>query len=260
MTAGGIRGWASALAVLSLSFAMFDDQLLLFRRPPHPGGRPRTSPWVPHISRRSVARSRPHHVTLRVRRHVWNLRSQRCFQRIAHALRGVRAREGFRIVHFAVLGNHVHLLAEADDRAAMTNGVRALAIRLAKRLNKLMCTRGSLYVDRYHERVLESPSMVRNAMRYVLTNHEHHYGASRSKRDRFSSVWPACAHLVAQHGVLAPPRGLDPSAVTRDPKLEEESLRRALQRARAATAAAPASPKRPPAGTAGPLPRRRSHP
>lgn len=132
-----------------------------------------------------------------MRRHVWNLRSQRCFARIAHALRGVRAREGFRVVHFSVLGNHVHLLAEADDRGAMTNGVRALAIRIAKRLNKLMGARGRLYVDRYHERVLTSPTTVRNAMRYVLTNHQHHYAASEAC-DRFSSAWPTSAPLVAR--------------------------------------------------------------
>jgi putative transposase len=166
-------------------------------RPRHPGGRP-VSPHslARHMKRRAVCHHHPHHITLRMRKHVWNLRSQRCFSRIAHALKGVQPRVGFRIVHFAVLGNHVHLLVEAEDRSVMTNGVRALAIRIAKRLNKMMHRRGSLYVDRYHERILTSPTTVRNALRYVLTNAAHHYGASASKFDRFSSAAPACRGLV----------------------------------------------------------------
>jgi putative transposase len=166
-------------------------------RPRHPGGRP-VSPrsFVRHVKRRAVSHRHPHHITLRVRKHVWNLRSQRCFSRIAHALKGVQPRLGFRVVHFAVLGNHVHLLVEAEDRSSMTNGVRALAIRIAKRLNKMMGRRGSLYVDRYDERILENPTTVRIALRYVLTNAEHHYGASASKFDRFSSAAPACRDLV----------------------------------------------------------------
>lgn len=175
------------------------QQLEIFNRPrvPHAGGRPPSGRGrIPHVKRSAVSHRLPHHITLRVRSHVWNLRSQRCFRHLAHALVGVQRRANFRVVHFAVLGNHVHLLVEADDRGAMTNGVRALAIRVAKRLNKLMGARGSLYTDRYHERVLASPSMVRNALRYVLTNHEHHYGPSRSKIDRFSSAAAACAELV----------------------------------------------------------------
>jgi REP element-mobilizing transposase RayT len=171
------------------------------QRPRHRGGRP-ASPrsFARHVKRRPVSHRHPHHITLRMRKHVWNLRSQRCFRRIAHALKGVQPRVGFRIVHFAVLGNHVHLLAEAEDRSSMTNGVRALAIRIAKRLNKMMHRRGSLYVNRYDERILKNPTTVRNALRYVLTNAEHHYGACASKIDRFSSAAPACRDLVQHAG------------------------------------------------------------
>lgn len=113
-------------------------------------------------------------MTVRVRRGVWNLRSQRCFGPIAQALRKLRRRDGFRVVHFSVQGNHLHLITEADDRAAMTNGMRALLIRLAKRLNALMGTRGRLYADRFHERVLTSSRAVLAVVRYVLENHAKH--------------------------------------------------------------------------------------
>ena len=93
-------------------------------------------------------------------------------------------------MHFSVQGNHLHLVAEADDRGAMTQGMRALLIRVAKRLNAVMRTRGGVYADRFHERVLRSPSEVRNVVRYVLANHEHHFGASAAV-DSCSSANPA---------------------------------------------------------------------
>jgi REP element-mobilizing transposase RayT len=91
------------------------------------------------------------------------------------------------VVHFSVQGNHVHLVVEADDRRAMTQGMRALLIRVAKRLNDLMGTSGRVYADRFHERVLRTSREVRNVVRYVLRNHEHHYGAT-PEPDRFSSA------------------------------------------------------------------------
>ena len=155
-------------------------------------GRPRkVGAGLPHLKRPPVDWRHPHHVTVRMRRGVWNLRSQRCFRPIANALRAVREREGFRVVHFSVQGNHMHLVTEADDREAMSNGMRALLIRIAKRLNRVMGSSGRLYADRFHERVLTTPSETRNVVRYVLGNHGHHYGGVGI--DAFCSANPALA-------------------------------------------------------------------
>lgn len=109
-----------------------------------------------------------------MRQGVWNLRSQRCFGPIGAALRAVRRRVGFRVVHFSVQGNHMHLVTEADDRRAMTQGLRGLLIRIAKRLNRVMRSRGRVFADRFHERVLRTPTETRNVLRYVLGNHARH--------------------------------------------------------------------------------------
>ena len=60
----------------------------------------------------------------------------------------------------------------------MTSGMRALLIRIAKQLNRVMHSRGRLYEDRFHERTLTSPSEVRNVIRYVLGNRQRHCSAS----------------------------------------------------------------------------------
>lgn len=125
---------------------------------------------MPHVRRPRVSRHVPHHVTVRVVRATWNLRSQRCFAPIRKALSGVRRRPGFRVAHFSVQHNHLHLVIEAVDRAALSTGMRALLIRIAKGLNGVMKSRGRRFADRYHEHLLKTPAEVRNALRYVLGN------------------------------------------------------------------------------------------
>ncbi len=151
-------------------------QISLFReaRKPRRGRPPVKGSGLPHTRRPAVDPRHPHHVTVRVRHGTWNLRSQRSFGRIAAALDAVRAREGFRITHFSVQGNHIHMLAEAADRRAMSNGLRALLIRVARGLNRMMGASGPRFADRYHERALTGPTQVHNALRYVVGNHAVH--------------------------------------------------------------------------------------
>jgi REP element-mobilizing transposase RayT len=137
--------------------------------------------------------SQPVHVSVRVAEHVWNLRSERSYRIIDAAIRGVRARDDFRVVHFSVLGNHLHLIGEADGPRALGNGMRALAIRLAVRLNRMMGRAGQVFAARYHAHVLGTPAEVRNAIAYVLGNfasHARRRGERLSARyvDRFSSA------------------------------------------------------------------------
>jgi len=68
-------------------------------------GRKRTSARqnVPHRVRRQF-RKGALHVTVRIRREVWNLRTHRCFRALRRAFERGCQRFGFRLVHFSVLG------------------------------------------------------------------------------------------------------------------------------------------------------------
>jgi REP element-mobilizing transposase RayT len=129
--------------------------------------------------------------------HVWNLRSQRAFRVIDAALRGAQRRPGFRVVHFSVQGNHLHLIVEADGARELALRVRGLAVRLARGLNRMMGRRGPVLSDRYDAHVLRTPAEVRHAVRYVLGNFEGHAerrGEPRSTKgwiDPFSSAAPS---------------------------------------------------------------------
>ncbi|HEY6824372.1 MAG TPA: transposase [Steroidobacteraceae bacterium] len=126
------------------------------------------------------------HVTLRVALRVWNLRSRRCFRVIEMSLEEARGRFGLRIIEFSVLGNHLHLVVEADNNDALSRGMQGLNIRIARALNGVMRTNGSVFADQYHPRLLRTPTELVNAIAYVLGNAEHHYG-SRGP-DRYSST------------------------------------------------------------------------
>ncbi|HEY2410542.1 MAG TPA: transposase [Polyangiaceae bacterium] len=121
------------------------------------------------------------HVTLRVRKDAEGLRQKRTFRAIRAALAAGRERFGFRVVQYSVQGNHIHLIAEANDRVALTRGLQGLTIRVALAVNKTRARKGRVFCDRYHARTLKTPLEVRHALLYVLRNDRHHL-AQRTKQ------------------------------------------------------------------------------
>jgi len=86
----------------------------------------------------------------------------------------VSSREDFRIIHFTIQNDHVHLIAEADTGRALSSGVRGLAIRIARVVNRALGRSGRIWGDRYHARALTTPRAVRNVLVYVLNNFRKH--------------------------------------------------------------------------------------
>jgi REP element-mobilizing transposase RayT len=109
-----------------------------------------------------------------VKRDVPNLRRRRVFRELRAALTRGREKPGFRLCQFNVLGNHLHLVVEADDRVRLARGMQGLAIRLARATNRACGRTGKVFADRYHARRLATPTEVRNALRYVLLNARRH--------------------------------------------------------------------------------------
>jgi REP element-mobilizing transposase RayT len=136
--------------------------------------------FVPHLRRVSIDARRPAHITLRLRPVVRTLRNGRHYK-VVHAALGAGAeRRGFRLVHYSVQRDHLHLIVEADDRRALARGMQGLNIRIARRLNRALKRSGPVLADRYHARVLGSPTEVRRALLYVLNNARHHAAQGRA--------------------------------------------------------------------------------
>lgn len=167
---------------------------LAFQFPQRGGKRAGAGRWpkgsgrlVSHKARPRFVKPAAVHVTLRVADHVWNLRSKRSFRVIQNCLANALGRFGLRVVQFSVMGNHLHLIVEADSSAALSRGMQGLCIRIAKALNRLMKSRGQVFADHYHARRLATPTELVNAIAYVLGNHRHHYGHA-GLVDPFSSA------------------------------------------------------------------------
>ena|SRR5438309_4656929 len=138
-------------------------------------GRPKKlGAGVPHGPRPKLAARNPVHVTARVRDEAARLRTRQCFRVVLGAIGAVRERDGFRIVHFTVQRNHLHLIVEARDAVALARGIQALSIRIARAINRVLGRGGKVFADRYHAHALKTPTEVVNAIAYVLGNSQVH--------------------------------------------------------------------------------------
>jgi putative transposase len=114
------------------------------------------------------------HCGLSLVQDISNLRHPDLFSIVRGAIFGGAQRPGFRVVHFSVQRRHLHLIIEAQDAQALGRGMQALAIRLARRINKALRRKGAVFVDRYFSRVLRTPGETRACINYVLQNHRRH--------------------------------------------------------------------------------------
>jgi putative transposase len=129
---------------------------------------------VSHLRRPAHASNHPLHITLRVRRGLPSLREGLLFERVRKALAQGNDHFGFTLAHFSVQRDHLHLIAEANDRLSLARGVQGLSIRVARAVNRHLGRKGRLFADRYHARALKTPRVVRLALRYVLLNLRKH--------------------------------------------------------------------------------------
>lgn len=142
-----------------------------------------------HRVRPELAARFPVHVTLKVLREAPYLRRGVCYRAIREALVAGKEKNGFRMVHFTVQGNHLHFVCEAGDRQGLARGMQGLAIRIARRVNRRTERKGKLFAERYHARILRTPTEVRNALVYVINNSRRHRpGVGRFWIDPMSSA------------------------------------------------------------------------
>jgi REP element-mobilizing transposase RayT len=116
----------------------------------------------------------PGRVTLRVRRDVPSLRTLRLIREIERSLRAIAMRSTFRVVQYSLQHDHVHLIVESDGAAALSNGMKSFAARLARAVNRVFDRRGEVLDGRYHHRALGTPREVRAALSYVLLDARKH--------------------------------------------------------------------------------------
>ena len=146
---------------------------------------------VPHRRRPTHQASYPEHLTWRCLAGLGSLRGADVFPAVVAALAAHRASgTAFRVVHYSVQDNHLHLIVEATDGQALRAGAQGLGVRLARAINRALGRRGRVFDDRFHTRALRSPREVRFALAYVLHNFKKHQRLAAMRLDPCSSaVW-----------------------------------------------------------------------
>jgi putative transposase len=124
---------------------------------------------------------------MRARGGLPTLRGEVLAEMVREAI-GSAQRDVFRVVHFSIQTNHVHLIVEAADSSALARGMQWLNARIARRVNRTLRSRGSVWRERYDARELRFPRSVRNAIVYVLMNAKKHGFRFPSGIDALSSA------------------------------------------------------------------------
>jgi putative transposase len=121
---------------------------------------------------------------------VGSLRRRDMYKAVRNASLAAARSERFRIVHVSLQRSHVHMLVEAEHKAALARGMQGFQISAAKHINAALGSgkqprRGKVFSDRYHLEVIRSPTQARHAISYVLGNWRHH----GEDRGELSSTW-----------------------------------------------------------------------
>ena len=149
-------------------------------------GRPRIRrSRVAHRTRGPVPARCPVLITLRVLDDVPPLR-RGCFVRaFRETLRKCATRPGFRVIHYSIQDDHAHFIVEAAGAKRLANGMKSLAARFARCVNRVFGRSGKVLADRFHHVLKRTPTEVRRALAYVLLNARKHY---RQRRRRVPPV------------------------------------------------------------------------
>jgi REP element-mobilizing transposase RayT len=128
---------------------------------------------------------------LKVRREVPALRTAKLVAELERSWRGVCEGRGFRLVHYSIQNDHVHMIVEAASARDLACGLKSIAARFARGVNRVFGRAGQVLADRSHVHVLRTPREVRNAIAYVLLNGRRHLANRGRALPRIACIDPA---------------------------------------------------------------------
>jgi len=133
---------------------------------PRPGaGRPPgPRAWVLHREREPIPGHCPVHVTLRVRVDVPSLRRRAIVRELRRSLAGASERGDFRVAYYALEKDRAHLIVEAEGKDALACGIKSIAARLGRAVNRACQRSGPVLDGRYRHRLLGTQAEVERAL------------------------------------------------------------------------------------------------
>ncbi len=153
-------------------------------------GRKKLTRHLPHHKREVFSKRMPVHVTMKMAKDVRGLRGRRMYKVVEAALWAAARNEDGLLCDFSVQNDHLHLVMDAANSRAMRSAVSGLAIRVAEAINGLCGRKGRVFDDRYHARVLRTPTEVRQVRHYVRDNFRKHLRERlQTERTQDTAAW-----------------------------------------------------------------------
>ncbi|MDB4938600.1 MAG: hypothetical protein JWP87_5572 [Labilithrix sp.] len=118
---------------------------------------------TPHRAREPHAPKFPVHVVLRRAKGLPSMASARVLELVREHAEAV-SNDTFRVLFAAAQADRVHFVIEADTPEALSKGMWALTIRIARGFNKLRERAGKVWDDRYRTTALRSVDELREAL------------------------------------------------------------------------------------------------
>jgi REP element-mobilizing transposase RayT len=130
------------------------------------------------------------HVIYKLKPDLKSLREPQVLRVLEPAFRKAKAKEGFRIIAWSLLPDHVHLIVEGESTEEVAKGLQGLAVSLTKRLNKLWGRVGedTVFRDRHRKIPIKDFRHARRAIPYVLGNAVRHGILEPGEIDPYSSA------------------------------------------------------------------------
>src|SRR5665213_2046977 len=134
-------------------------------------GRKNRSGLCSHLKREKIDIRKPIHITLTFNK--VNLRNRATLNAFRHAVSEAK-RFCLYVVHYSIQIDHIHLIIEAKDNKSLTTGMKSLCGRFGKIIRAAMGGSGPVFKERFHIHVLKTPTEMKRALKYVLTNTAKH--------------------------------------------------------------------------------------
>jgi hypothetical protein len=155
-------------------------------------GRPKTSAFVPHLTRPRVGKERPALITLKLRTAFEDIRNPEFFETFEKAT--LRARRfGLRIIHFSLIPKKILLWVEVKNQEQLEKSFKSLNTCLAVFLKKAFLKKsglehkGPVFLGRFEMQLLQSPEEARSALRKILLAPSEYF-ARKAYPDDYSSA------------------------------------------------------------------------
>jgi REP element-mobilizing transposase RayT len=148
-----------------------------------------------------------------VEKNIPQLRTAKLIAELERSWREARQRSRFRLIHYSIQSDHVHMIVEASSARDLACGLKSIAARFARGVNRVFHRGGRVLADRCHVHVLRTPREVRNAIAYVLLNARRHFAKRTGRPPTITRIDPASSGRWFSGWRKRTPPSHDPPAV-----------------------------------------------